>query len=50
MDVGALEVLLDSPDVVIAWLVELLDGPEVELAWLVEPALVDVAVDRIVEE
>ena len=23
MDVGALEVLLDSPDVVIAWLVEL---------------------------
>ena len=36
MDVGALEVLLD--------------GPEVEVAWLEEAAIVDVAVDKIVVE
>ena len=36
VDVGALEVLLD--------------GPDVELAWLEEDAIVDVAVDKIVVE
>ena len=36
VDVGALEVLLD--------------GPEVEVAWLEEDAIVDVAVDKIVVE
>ena len=36
VDVGALEVLLD--------------GPEVEVAWLEEAAIIDVAVDKIVVE